>query len=164
APKRLNVSSSCSTTTQKKSQPLSSSTASSGVCSSNNKPKYSLTLHNSKHKMYSAGGKSMQVATLQQRQHLKALRLSREMAEAGGLESSHYKRPVGPTRLSAAKEMMGVHLKAGEKLLALNGGVLTNPVGASSNLNVSSEGPRNEKDPYGKMESSVIRTQNNRLW
>ncbi|KAH8281524.1 hypothetical protein KR054_001217 [Drosophila jambulina] len=135
----------------KKPQHLSLASSSAGGSGSGNgsKPKYSLTLHNNKHAQ--GGGKNPQAATLreghQQRQHLKALRLMREAGEAGGAESSDYRRHNGGTGLSPAEEAVGVHLKAGGKSATANGEASTKSGNGSTG-----------------MANGAMRAQNNRLW
>ncbi|KAH8240771.1 hypothetical protein KR026_005000 [Drosophila bipectinata] len=134
----------------KKPQHLSlSSTTSAG----SSKPKYSLTLHNGKHGPgVGGGGKNPQAATLQQRQHVKALRLTREAAETPA-----YRLPAGLAQgagRSPSEEAGAVHLKAA------NGEDST-----KSNGNESTAGCRGENGSGGGMANGgVVRTQNKRLW
>ncbi|KAH8325507.1 hypothetical protein KR067_000276 [Drosophila pandora] len=136
----------------KKPQHLSlASTTSTG----SSKPKYSLTLHNGKHGPGgggAGGGKNPQAATLQQRQHVKALRLTREAAETPA-----YRLPAGlaPGAGRSPSEDAGpVHLKAA------NGEDST-----KSNGNESTAGCRGENGSGGGMANGgVVRTQNKRLW
>ncbi|XP_039226463.1 uncharacterized protein LOC120320565 [Drosophila yakuba] len=132
----------------KKPQHLSlvASTA-AGYGGGTSKPKYSLTLHNSK---LAPGGKHLRDG-LQQRQHLKAV---------DGV-------PV------SVDEVVGVHLKAqGSKAVAATGeasGSVTRLMGESGGSSGGGSGKDgakcgNDNELGGGVANGVMRAQNNRLW
>ncbi|XP_041448191.1 uncharacterized protein LOC121403938 [Drosophila obscura] len=158
---------------------LASSTANS---SNNSKPKYSLTLHNSSNSKYATCNKNNPQATTtattgtttlrdnhHQRQHLKALRLTRDAAPGGDAD---YKRPTmtGLTGLSPGEDLVGVHQNrtlAAMKPLALaavNGEASTN-LTKSMGLGMGIGMGNGIGNGNGNgMANGVMRTQNNRLW
>ncbi|EDW37474.1 GL25509 [Drosophila persimilis] len=162
---------------------LASSTANSGTTanagssgsgSGSNKPKYSLTLHNSSSNKYATGGgtKNNPLATTtlrdnhHQRQHLKALRLTRDAAP-GGSSDADYKRPTmtgltGPTGgLSPGEDLVGVHQNRTLATMKPLASAAVNGEASTTNLTKSMA---NGMGNGSGMANGVIRTQNNRLW
>ncbi|XP_032577540.1 uncharacterized protein LOC116801508 [Drosophila sechellia] len=114
------------------------------------KPKYSLTLHNSK---LATGGKHLRDG-LQQRQHLKAV-------DGVGLVPVPVPVPVSlPT-----DEVVGVHLKAGAITGEASGSV-TRQMGESGSSGSGKDGAKcgNDNELGGGVTNGVMRAQNNRLW
>lgn len=154
APKRITAAtaSAGSTTMPKKPQHLSlvASTAGGYGCGTSSKPKYSLTLHNSK---LATGGKHLRDG-LQQRQHLKAV-------DGVGVVPVPVTLPVD--------EVVGVHLKAGSKAGAATGeasGSVTRQMVESGSSGSGKDGAKcgNDNELGGGVANGVMRTQNNRLW
>ncbi|XP_046866441.1 uncharacterized protein DDB_G0271670-like [Drosophila willistoni] len=167
--------SSSSTTMPKKPQHLSlaNNSSSSSNTLASGKPKYSLTLHNNK---YAANKNATATATTtrdnhQQRQHLKALRLTNRDVVMGTAElaNSDYKRPTLTTGLSPTDEV-SIHLNRNTSTMGqvskssaiANGEASTNIRGISGNLTkLNGNGLANGMTTTN---NSVISTQNNRLW
>ncbi|KAH8262962.1 hypothetical protein KR044_002546 [Drosophila immigrans] len=161
----------------KKPQHLSLASANnSGSNAGNAKPKYSLTLHNNKYA--TNGGKNVTSMrdNQQQRQHLKALRLTRDVSNT---DINDYKRPM-LSNLSPAEDV-GVHLSRNLTLKAAtaagigNGSSSGSGSGAAVNGEASSttnatkltgnaNGNVNGNGNATPMANGVMRTQNNRLW
>ncbi|KAL7739948.1 hypothetical protein ACLKA6_013136 [Drosophila palustris] len=153
----------------KKPQHLSIASGNVNNSNTSNKPKYSLTLHNNKYA--TNGGKQLipMRDNHQQRQHLKALRLTRDVATT---DATDYKRPT-LTGLSPAEDV-GVHLSRkaaniagcgaaanGEASIDLTTTKLT---GNMTNGNVNGNGNAAATATAAPMANGVVRTQNNRLW
>ncbi|BFF93411.1 uncharacterized protein DMAD_11271 [Drosophila madeirensis] len=163
----------------KKPQHLSLASSTASNCGtinavSSNKPKYSLTLHNSNSKYATGAGsnKNNPLATTttattttlrdnhHQRQHLKALRLTRDAQPAGG--DADYKRPTmtGLTGLSPGEDLVGVHHN---RTLATMKPLATTAVTGEASTNLTKSMGMGMGMGNG-MANGVMRTQNNRLW
>lgn len=164
-----------STTMPKKPQHLSIASSSSNTTGNGNgnKPKYSLTLHNNKYATNGGKNPTSMRDNHQQRQHLKALRLTRDVAST---DATDYKRPV-LQGLSPAEDV-GVHLSRSVALKAtpatgsaVNGEastnlttITTNATKLTGNMNGIVNGNGNAAATATPMANGVLRTQNNRLW
>ncbi|KAH8415243.1 hypothetical protein KR215_011299 [Drosophila sulfurigaster] len=171
----------------KKPQHLSIANNTGNANANANKPKYSLTLHNNKYA--TSGGSKNNVTSMrdnqqqQQRQHLKALRLTRDVSNT---DINDYKRPM-LSNLSPAEDV-GIHLSRNLTLKSGNGigigngsgtgaangeasGILTTSTttnatkltGNTANGNVNGNGNA-ATTTATPMANGVMRTQNNRLW